>query len=101
MQFKGKSRFDGKNRLRPQNTHKVIHSFCGQLGEALFYRGFARRKADCQQLLRPSETACGGISSARRRFFRRPSCLSDGCRAALRPLRFGRRFFNRKNIAMI
>ncbi|EKY04765.1 hypothetical protein HMPREF9120_02106 [Neisseria sp. oral taxon 020 str. F0370] len=45
MQFKGKSRFDGKNRFRPQNTHKVIHSFCGQLGEALFYRGFAR---DCR-----------------------------------------------------
>ena len=69
MQFKGKSRFDGKNRFRPQNTHKVTHSFCGQLGEALFYRGFVHRKADCQQLLRPSETVCGGISSACCRFF--------------------------------
>ncbi|EKY04766.1 hypothetical protein HMPREF9120_02107 [Neisseria sp. oral taxon 020 str. F0370] len=46
-----------------------------------------------RQTLRPSETACGGISSARRRFFRRPLCLSDGCRAALRPLRFGSGFF--------
>ena len=44
MQFKGKSRFDGKNRFRPQNTHKVTHSFCGQLGETLFYRGFAAKR---------------------------------------------------------
>ena len=56
VQIKGKYRNSGKNRLRPQNTHKLIHSFCGQLGEALFCLYFPRRLPRRRQN-RPSEKA--------------------------------------------